>query len=62
MKLINLLTRIISEQPESDENFFKGLVTSEKYDGNIFELMTDKHGIKRAEKIQELESKDEITK
>lgn len=48
MKLINLLTRIISEQPESDENFFKGLVTSEKYDGNIFELMTDKHGIKRA--------------
>jgi len=48
MILINLLTRIISEQPESDENFFKGLVTSEKYDGNIFELMTDKHGIKRA--------------
>jgi hypothetical protein len=49
MKLINLLTRIISEQPaKSDEPFFRGLVTSEEYDGNIFELMTDRHGIDRA--------------
>lgn len=49
MKLISLLKNIIFEQPaKSDEDFFKGLVTSEKYDGNIFELMTDKHGIKRA--------------
>jgi len=49
MKLISLLKNIICEQPaKSDDDFFLGLVTSEKFDGNVFELTTDIHGKGRA--------------
>jgi hypothetical protein len=49
MKLINLLSKIVSEQPSPESKFIrKGLVTSEEYDGNIFELYTGKHGVDRS--------------
>ena len=60
MKLINLLSKIICEQPiEIGKFIVKGLVTSEKYDGNIFELATDKHGIDRAKRT---ENTSDVTK
>jgi len=49
MKLINLLSKIILEQPSSEFKFIrKGFVTSEEYDGNIFELYSGKHGVERS--------------
>ena len=49
MNLIGLLSELVLEQPlESNFMRIKGLVTSEEYEGNIFELYTDKHGIDRA--------------
>jgi hypothetical protein len=46
MKLINLLSTIVLEQPSIESKFIRnGLVTSEEYDGNIFELYTGKHGV-----------------
>jgi hypothetical protein len=49
MKLINLLSKIVLEQPSLESKFIrKGLVASEGYDGNIFELYTGKHGVDRS--------------
>jgi hypothetical protein len=60
MKLINFLNKIICEQPiESDKFIVKGLITSEKYDGNIFELSTDRHGVDRAKRP---ENTSDVTK
>lgn len=66
MKLINLLSQIISEQPAFQKRLLiKGLVLSEMFDGNIFELYTDKHGVDRAirkENISEVTKYDIIDK
>ncbi len=60
MKLINFLNKIICEQPiEIGKFIVRGLVTSENYDGNIFELATDKHGIDRAKRT---ENTSDVTK
>jgi hypothetical protein len=49
MKLINLLSKIILEQPSFKPKFIrKGLISSEEYDGNIFELYSGKHGVDRS--------------
>ena len=66
MKLINLLSQIISEQPAFQKRLLiKGLVLSEMFDGNIFELYTYKHGVDRAirkENISEVTKYDIIDK
>lgn len=49
MKLINLLSKIVLEQPSLESKFIRrGLVSSEGYDGNIFELYSGEHGVDRS--------------